>query len=94
MPMKIPVFCAGALQVRWSYFISVVLSARIIRYFALAYLGRHYGRETFHFLVSHLPFVIVVAAALAVVSVLVLRLMDQDKPPRTPSSLDNGSASR
>ena len=93
MPMKVPVFCAGALQVRWSYFISVVLSARIIRYFALAYLGRHYGRETFHFLVSHLPFVIAVAAALAVVSVLVLRLMDQDKPPRT-SSLDNGSASR
>ena len=30
MPMKVPVFCAGALQVRWSYFLSVVLSARVI----------------------------------------------------------------
>lgn len=94
MPMKVPVFCAGALQVHWSYFISVVLSARIIRYFALAYLGRHYGRETLHFLVSHLPFVIALAAGLALLSVLILRSMDQDKTPPTPSSLDNGSVRR
>jgi membrane protein YqaA with SNARE-associated domain len=94
MPMKVPVFCAGALQVRWSYFISVVLSARIIRYFALAYLGRHYGHETLHFLVSHLPFVVGVAAALAVLAVLMLRFMDRDKTSRTPSSLDDGSGSR
>jgi uncharacterized membrane protein YdjX (TVP38/TMEM64 family) len=92
--MKVPVFCAGALQVRWSYFISVVLSARIIRYFALAYLGRHYGHETLHFLVSHLPFVVGVAAALAVLAVLMLRFMDRDKTSRTPSSLDDGSGSR
>lgn len=91
LPMKVPVFCAGALQVRWSYFISVVLSARTIRYFALAYLGRHYGRETVHFLLSHLPFVIAVAAALALLSVLMLRFMDRDETPRRPSSLDNAS---
>ena len=62
MPMKIPVFCAGALQVRWAYFIAVVLSARIIRYFALAYLGLHYGHRTFEFLISHAGLVAALAA--------------------------------
>jgi membrane protein YqaA with SNARE-associated domain len=54
MPMKIPVFCAGALQVRASYFLVVVAVARSIRYFALAYLSRHYGRETFRYLGQHI----------------------------------------
>jgi uncharacterized membrane protein YdjX (TVP38/TMEM64 family) len=92
MPMKVPVFCAGALQVRWSYFISVVLSARAIRYLALAYLGRHYGRETLDFLLSHLVFVFALAAALALLSVLMLRFMDRAENPRRPSALDNSSA--
>lgn len=94
MPMKVPVFCAGALQVRWSYFISVVLSARTIRYLALAYLGRHYGHETLHFLLSHLPFVTAIAAVLALLSVFILRFMNRDETPPRPSSLDNASSSR
>lgn len=94
MPMKVPVFCAGALQVRWSYFISVVLSARVIRYFALAYLGRHYGYQTLHFLTSHLPFVIAAAAALAVLSVVILRFIDGQESPKRASPVDNASAGR
>ena len=54
LPMKVPVFCAGALDVRWAYFVSVVAAARAIRYFALAYLALHYGSRTFAFLASHL----------------------------------------
>jgi membrane protein YqaA with SNARE-associated domain len=94
MPMKVPVFCAGALQVRWSYFIAVVLSARIIRYFALAYLAKHYGHQTFQFLISHLAFVIALAVALAVVSVLVLQFIDRREHPERSSTLDNASADR
>ncbi len=79
LPMKIPVFCAGALKVRWSYFIAVVLSARTIRYFALAYLGRHYGHETFAYLVAHGFQVGAIAIALAIVSVITLRLVQRHR---------------
>jgi len=53
LPMKIPVFCAGALRVRIAYFIIVVLSARTIRYVALAYLGRNYGLQAFALVKTH-----------------------------------------
>jgi membrane protein YqaA with SNARE-associated domain len=53
LPMKIPVFCAGALQVRLIYFMIVVLAARAIRYFGLAYLGIHFGSETVEYLRMH-----------------------------------------
>jgi len=53
LPMKIPVFCAGALQVRVIYFASVVLTARVIRYFGLAYLGVHFGSQTLQYLKTH-----------------------------------------
>ncbi|MBV9405769.1 MAG: VTT domain-containing protein [Acidobacteriaceae bacterium] len=79
LPMKIPVFCAGALEVRWSYFIAVVLSARAIRYFALAYLGRHYGHQTFEYLVAHGIQVAVIALTLAIASVVALRLVQRHR---------------
>jgi len=74
LPMKIPIFCAGALQVRIAYFISVVAAARAIRYFALAYLAQTYGHETFRFLLSHGSLVAVTAIGLAVVILVGLRL--------------------
>jgi membrane protein YqaA with SNARE-associated domain len=74
MPMKIPVFCAGALEVHWSYFTGVVLAARTIRYFALAYLGMRYGSATFLFLRKHLVEVGVIALILAGIAVLVIRI--------------------
>jgi membrane protein YqaA with SNARE-associated domain len=94
MPMKVPVFCAGALQVRWSYFISVVLSARAIRYFVLGYFGRHYGRQTVVYLLAHVRFVIAVVAALAVLSVLILQFIDRHEHPERPSRLDDASTER
>lgn len=73
--MKIPVFCAGALEVHWSYFIGVVLAARAIRYFALAYLGMVYGAQTFLFLRKHALEVGIIALILAAVSVVALKLV-------------------
>jgi len=77
MPMKIPVFCAGGLGVRWSYFIGVVLTARIIRYFALAYLGIRYGQQTIPFLRAHWQVVLAVVLVLAVTTITLLRLAQQ-----------------
>lgn len=74
LPMKVPVFCAGALQVRRVYFIAVVASARIIRYFTLAYLGHHYKTQTFHFLVSHWIAVACLAGGLTIAASVALRL--------------------
>ena len=75
MPMKIPVFCAGALEVSWGAFIGVILSARTIRYFALAFLAQKYGHATFAFLRTHGVAVGLVAVSLAVAVLIVLRLV-------------------
>ena len=53
LPMKVPVFCAGALQVRLLYFVIVVATARTIRYFGLAYLAIHFGIQAFQYLKTH-----------------------------------------
>jgi membrane protein YqaA with SNARE-associated domain len=80
LPMKIPVFCAGALEVRWPFFVGVVLAARTIRYFALAFLGLRYGQMTFSLLRTHLWLVVLLALGLAVVALLVLRIIEGPEP--------------
>lgn len=79
MPMKIPVFCAGALEVRWSSFILVVLIARVLRYLALAALGQRFGTETFTYLKAHVVLLIAAIAVLAILSIALLRLLDAAK---------------
>lgn len=75
LPLKVPIFCSGALEVRWASFLGVVLAARAIRYFALAALGRAYGKQTFAFLEAHAILVLCIAVALGVGSVIALRLV-------------------
>jgi membrane protein YqaA with SNARE-associated domain len=74
LPMKVAIFCAGALQVRIGYFVTVVLAARLVRYFALAYLAQRYGHRTFEFLLSHGLLVAAIAIGLAIAAVVGLRL--------------------
>ncbi len=78
MPMKVPVFCAGALEVHWRYFLGVVAAARLIRYFALAYLSSRFGITTFGVLRSHWPLVILVAILLGVVAVVILQAIERN----------------
>lgn len=78
LPMKIPVFCAGALEVRLRSFLAVVAFARIIRYFTLAYLGKRYGHYTLPFLKAHWGVVLVSVLALCAVAVLVLRFTSKN----------------
>ena len=77
LPMKIPVFCAGALQVRLEYFVLVVLVARIVRYFGLAYLSEHYGMQTFSFVRAHMWEIGLGALAVALIAMLALRLLQK-----------------
>jgi hypothetical protein len=51
----------------------VIVSSRLIRYFALAYLALHYGQSTFRFLLAHGLPVAAIAIALALIAVGALR---------------------
>jgi membrane protein YqaA with SNARE-associated domain len=74
LPMKVPVFCSGALGVRWTWFVTVVAAARTIRYFALAYLALHYGHQTFQYLRAHVIALTAWAAGLAVLAIIALQI--------------------
>lgn len=90
LPMKIPVFCAGALEVRWIYFASVVLAARVIRYFALAYLGMRHGSQTFLFLQKHVFEVGLIALILAMGTVAALRFARRAEHRRHKAQVAGG----
>jgi membrane protein YqaA with SNARE-associated domain len=92
MPMKIPVFCAGALEVRARSFLVVVLFARVIRYFALAYLGQRYGRYTLRFLKVHWISVLVFVLALCLAAVFLLRVVNRRQLSVAPEVEPTGSA--
>jgi membrane protein YqaA with SNARE-associated domain len=77
LPMKIPVFCAGALNVRWSYFLGVLLVARTLRYIALAFFGARYGAQTLLYLRTHLLSVAIGALIVAAGIVIALQIMDR-----------------
>jgi membrane protein YqaA with SNARE-associated domain len=77
MPMKIPVFCAGALDIGWAAFVGTVLAARVIRYLALAYLAQRYGSETLVFLKHHWGAVLAFAISLSAAVVIILRLLSK-----------------
>lgn len=80
LPMKVAVFCSGALEVRARSFLAVVVLARVIRYFTLAYLGQRYGRYTVPFLKAHWPVVLVSIVVLCVAAIAVLRIVNRDQP--------------
>jgi membrane protein YqaA with SNARE-associated domain len=79
LPMKIPVFCAGALEVRTRSFLTVVALARVIRYFTLAYLGQRYGHHTLVFLRVHWVAVVVIVAILCAAAMTVLRIVNRER---------------
>lgn len=77
LPMKIPVFCAGALQVRYEYFLLVLLIARTIRYYGLAYLAIHYGEQTLAYVTAHGWQLGGAALTIAILAMLALRLLQK-----------------
>lgn len=93
LPLKIPVICAGALEVRWSRFILVILTARAIRYFGLAFLGRVYGQAAARFITQHWLLLTAIALGLAVLGFLGLRII-QRRSDQSGSKKDQTSSSK
>jgi membrane protein YqaA with SNARE-associated domain len=79
MPMKIPVFCAGALEVSWTSFLIVVAIARSVRYFALAWLAQKYGHSTLGYLKHHWLSVVMIAVSLGIAAVLLVRVFKRER---------------
>ncbi len=63
LPMKIFILSAGALGVHPLVFAGVVVGARSIRYFGLAWLGTKLGAGTIPYLKSHVGVMLLIAAA-------------------------------
>lgn len=85
MPLKIPILSAGALEVRTITFISVILLARFLRYFGLAYLATHFGEDTLPFLKAHAGQVLIVVGLLAALALLLLRFLNRNQAPNPGS---------
>jgi len=77
MPLKVFVVSAGVLHTRFGKFLAVILLARVIRYFGLAYLGIRLGENAGYFL-QHNAFAITgTAVGLALGLVLLIKLNDR-----------------
>src|ERR1700722_6042750 len=61
LPLKVFVISAGVLHTKFGKFLTVILLARVIRYFGLAYLGIQLGENARYFL-QHNAFAITGAA--------------------------------
>jgi membrane protein YqaA with SNARE-associated domain len=77
LPLKVFVISAGVLHTRFGKFIAVILLARFIRYFGLAYIGIQLG-ENAHYFLEHNAFAITGAAlGLALGLLLLIKLNDR-----------------
>ena len=79
LPMKIPVLCAGALGVARRTFLIVLASARIPRYFALAWLGQYLGHDAGRWLKAHALYIVGFALALVIVLYLLIQWYDRKR---------------
>ncbi|HOK44399.1 MAG TPA: VTT domain-containing protein [Bryobacteraceae bacterium] len=64
LPLKVFILCAGALGMKRTHFVLVLLAGRIPRYFGMAYLGARLGKEPLVFLSEHVYELLGIAVAL------------------------------
>jgi membrane protein YqaA with SNARE-associated domain len=74
MPTKLFIICAGASGVRVAPFVLVVLAARIVRYFGLAYLGVRFGEGSGAWVKTHAWYIALAALGLFVAAALVVKV--------------------
>ena len=77
MPLKVFVISAGALGTAPRSFVLVMLLARSLRYFAIAWLGVNLGKGAGPFLLSHAWYFLLAAVLLFVVLYAAVRLSDK-----------------
>ena len=74
MPTKLFIICAGASGVRVAPFVLVVLAARIVRYFGLAYLGVLFGEGAGAWVKAHAWYIAAAALGLFVAAAVAGKL--------------------
>lgn len=79
-PFKVFVVAAGVFEVPTTSFVSAVTVARAIRYFGIGFLAIRYGREAMPFMENHKFLVVVIVAALALVSYLLSKMILRHRP--------------
>lgn len=82
MPLKVFVISAGALGTGTRAFLLVLILARTIRYFSLAWLGVSLGKGAGPFLLSHAWYFLSAAVVLFIILYAAVRL--SDKRPNQP----------
>lgn len=81
LPLKVFVISAGLFHTPFTKFLGVILLARVVRYFSLAYVGMKIGGDGALFLKNNIWSLVAISAALAILLVLLVRLND-----RTPDA--------
>jgi membrane protein YqaA with SNARE-associated domain len=74
MPTKLFIICAGASNVRVAPFVVVVLAARSVRYFGLAYLGVLFGEGAGAWVKTHAWYIAAAALGLFVAAAVVVKV--------------------
>jgi membrane protein YqaA with SNARE-associated domain len=74
LPLKVFVISAGVLRTPVAHFTAVILAARVIRYFGLAWVAVQLGEDASHFLKHNTGKLAIAAALLAAVLFLAVRL--------------------
>ena len=77
LPLKVFVVSAAALKTPFSKFLTVILLARVIRYFGEAYLGIQLGEDAQTFLARHIWMILGVVLALAGAAYVVVGMIDR-----------------
>lgn len=76
MPMKIFVVCSGALGTATRPFVVTFVSARVLRYTALAYLGASMGNNALLYIKAHVWHLVGLACGLFILLFLLVKIAD------------------
>lgn len=82
MPLKVFILSAGALGVSPIAFTVVLLAARLIRYYAIAYLALQLGNQTVPYLRHHIWQLVAIAVSVFVSLYLLIRFADRRRKLR------------
>jgi len=85
LPFKAFAACAGAMRINRTRFVLVLLTARILRYSGLAFLGQQLGENSAAWLKSHLWHMGVFAAILFVALYVLIRWSDRGQARPDPA---------